>query len=147
MMAGRRVIRSQAGPLLAGMACLMLLAGCNMRPNAPESRAEYFVEKMLLETQTDELRSLTTLAPDQGLDALITDIPTRTAMTYLRNRQRLGAQFGFHVAGQARVADDRKTVSVAVTEGITVGAAETVILRVDLVHLDDEWRVARLRAD
>lgn len=148
MMAARHGAILRAGRLLLGLACVAGFAGCDFRPSAPESRAEYFVEKLVREPQAlDDLRAVAQLAEGEGPEALVRDIPTRTAVTYLRARLRLGADLGFHVAGLARDAPDRKLVNVSVSEGLAVGAADSVRFQVEMVRAGADWRVARLHAD
>lgn len=148
MMAGRHGGVARVGRMLAALACIAGLNGCDLRPSAPESRAEYFVEKLIREPQAlDDLRAVARLAEDENPDALATDTPTRAAITYLRARARLGAKLGFHVADSARLDAGHRRVSVDVSEGVTVGGAEAVRFQVDMAQSDGDWRVARLHAD
>jgi hypothetical protein len=148
MMAGGLGVIGRAGRMLAGVACLAGLAGCNLRPSAPESRAEYFVEKFIRTPQAaDDLRAVTALAAGESPEALAGDPHTRTAIQYLRARERLGAALGFHVSGTRSAAPDRKQVTVTVSEGLAVGGAEAVRLQVELTRRDSDWIVTRLSAD
>jgi hypothetical protein len=125
------------------------VSGCGLlRPSAPESRAEYFIEKLVLEPQAvDDLRAVAVLPEAGAPDDLLADVPTRTAVTYLRARARFEAELRFHVAGSARPAADERRVEVVVSEGLAVGARQTVRFSVDLKQVDDDWRVVRLHAD
>ena len=149
MDAGRHGITRCAGRLLVGLLCGIAAGACDFRPSAPESRAEYFVEKLIREPQAvDELRGIARLAEGESPDSLAHDLPTRTALTYLRARQRLGAKFGLHVAGTERPAPEKRVVDVVVSEGAVVlneGAA--VRFRVELQKQEDAWLVTRLRSD
>jgi len=149
MNAGRQGVARSAGRLLVGLLCGIAAGACDFRPSAPESRAEYFVEKLIREPQAvDELRSVTRLAQGESLDALAGDLPTRTALNYLRARQRLGAKFGLHVAGTQRPAPDSRVVSVVVSEGATVlNDRAAVHFQVELQKQEDAWLVMRLRSD
>lgn len=139
-----------AGGVLVGLVCLGGLAGlaaCGLRPSAPESRAEYFVQKLVQSPEaTDDLRAVTQLAAGEGPDSLVQDVPTRTALTYLRARARLGAKLGFHVAGASRSEPERRVVEVVASEALAVGA-DTVRFQVELQKLDGDWRVVHLHAD
>jgi len=149
MDAGRHGITRCAGRLLVGLLCGIAAGACDFRPSAPESRAEYFVEKLIREPQAvDELRGIARLAEGESPDSLAHDLPTRTALTYLRARQRLGAKFGLHVADTQRPAPDIRAVNVVVNEGATVlNERATVRFQVELQKLDDAWLVTRLRTD
>ena len=146
---GRHGVARCTGRLLVGLLCGIAAGACDFRPSAPESRAEYFVEKLIHEPQAvDELRSVARLAEGESPDSLANDLPTRTALTYLRARQRLGAKFGLHVAGTQQPAPDTRVVSVVVSEGTAVlNEAAAVRFQVDLQKQEDAWLVTRLRSD
>jgi len=149
MKPGRHGVTRCAGQLLAGLLCGIAASACDFRPSAPESRAEYFVEKLIHEPQAeDELRSVMRLAEGQSPDSLANDPLTRNTLTYLRARQRLGATFGLHVAGSQKPAPDTRVVSVVVSESaaaLNEGAA--MRLQVELQKQEDTWLVTRLRSD
>ncbi|HJW81873.1 MAG TPA: hypothetical protein VJ396_06465 [Acidiferrobacterales bacterium] len=138
-----------AGRLLVGLLCGIVVVACDFRPSAPESRAEYFVEKLIREPQAvEELRSVARLAEGESPDALANDLPTRTTLTYLRARQRLGAKFGLHVAGTQRPTPDNRAVTVVVSEGTAVLNEGTAVrFQVELQKQEDAWLVTRLRSD
>lgn len=137
-----------AGRVLAALVCVAGLAGCDFRPSAPESRAGYFVEKLVVEPEAaEDLRAVAWLAEDQSPEVLIGDIPTRTAIVFLRARTRLGHKPGFHLGETTRPAPEKRTVFVYASEGGTVGKAETVRFQVEMELRDNEWRVVRLQAD
>lgn len=137
------------GRLLVGLLCGIAMVACDFRPSAPESRAEYFVEKLILEPQAiEDLRGVARVAEGESPDTLASDLPTRSALNYLRARQRLGAKFGLHVAGTQRPAPDSRVVSVVVSEGTAVlNEAAAVRFQVELQKQDDAWLVTRLRSD
>lgn len=148
MRAGARSGLVSAGRMLVAIACVAGVAGCNPRPSAPETRAEYFVEKFIREPQAvDDLHAVALLADGQSPDDLMSDLATRTAVTYLRDRARLGAKLGFHVAGLGRVKTDRMLVNVIVNEGAAVGAADEVRFEVEMQKSGQDWRVTHLHAD
>jgi len=149
MDAGRHGVARCTGRLLVGLLCGIAVGACDFRPSAPESRAEYFVEKLIHEPQAvDELRSVARLAEGESPDSLANDLPTRTALTYLRARQRLGAKFGLHVAGTQRPAPDNRVVNVVVSEGAAVlNEGVAVRFQVELQKQEDAWLVTRLRSD
>jgi len=147
-MAGARSGWISASRMLVAIACVAGIAGCNQRPSAPESRAGYFVEKFIREPQAaDDLRAVTQLAEGQSPDDLVTDMATRTAVTYLRDRAHLGAKLGFHVTGMTEVMPGNMKVNVIVNEGVAVAAADEVRFEVELQKSGQDWRVTRLRAD
>jgi hypothetical protein len=149
METGRLFFARYAGQLLAGILCGVAASACDFRPSAPESRAEYFVEKLILEPQAeDELRSVAQLAEGESPDSLANDPPARNALTFLRARQRLGATFGLHVTGTRQPAANTRVVSVAVSEDVTALSEGAVVrFQVELQHFDDAWLVTRLRSD
>lgn len=137
-----------AGWLAAAIAAAVAAGGCDVRPSAPESRAEYFVRKLVREPQAlADLRAVAALPESGAPDDLLADLPTRTALTYLRARARLGADLGVHVAGTVTPAPDERRVEVVVSEGLAIGARPTVRFSVELRRTGDDWRVVRLRAD
>lgn len=149
MNAGRHGVARCTGWVLVGLLCGVALAACELRPSAPENRAEYFVEKLIREPEAEkELRSVARLAEGESPDALANDLPTRTALTYLRARERLGAQLRFHVAGTRRPAPDSRVISVVVSEGVAVLQENTAVrFQVELQKHEDAWLITRLRSD
>lgn len=142
--ASRVVIARRA---LVGVIGLLVVAGCPFRPTAPQSRAEYFIDKLIHAPQdTDDLRAVVWLTEGQNPEMLISDLPTRTAVTYLRTRVRSGAALGVHVAGVTTLAADRQRVQLDVTEAGAAGS-EPVRFEAELEKRDQEWRVIRLHAD
>lgn len=134
--------------MLVAIACVAGVASCNSRPSAPESRAEYFVEKFIREPQAaGDLRAVAQLAEGQSPEDLMTDLATRTAVTYLRDRARLGATLAFHAVGLGRAKGDRMLVAVIVNEGVAVGTADEVRFEVAMQKSGQDWRVTHLRAD
>ncbi|MDH4133269.1 MAG: hypothetical protein OEV31_00635 [Gammaproteobacteria bacterium] len=131
-----------AGPFLA-----LGGGGCDFRPSAPESRAEYFVEKFILKPAAhDDLRAVAALGETDSPESLLTELPVRTAVIYLRARAQAGVSLGFHVSGSYPVDDDHKTVDVVVSED-TVLTLEPVRFRVDMTRRDKNWWVTRLQSD
>jgi hypothetical protein len=142
--ASRVVIARRA---LVGAVVLLWMAGCPFRPTAPQSRAEYFIDKLIHAPEdTDDLRAVVWLAEGQNPEMLVSDLPTRTAVTYLRARVRSGATLGVHAAGVTTLAADRQRVQLDVTEAAAV-RSEPVRFEVELEKREQEWRVIRLHAD
>jgi hypothetical protein len=135
----------------AGVMMIVLagLAGCQLlRPSAPESRAVYFVEKMVREpAAVDDLRAVMWLADDQLPDSFVADLSTRTAMLYLRTRHRQGASLDFSSTVRSSPTTSRKMVRVTVRESGAGKLAEPVQFDVSLEKRDTEWRVTRLHTD
>ena len=149
MDAGRHGVARSAGRLLVGLLCSLAARACDFRPSAPESRAEYFIEKLIREPQAvEELRGVARLAADESPDSLAGDLPTRTALTYLRARQRLGAKFGLHVADTQRPTPGTRLVNVVVSEGTAVlNERAAVHFQVELQKQEDAWLVTHVRSD
>ena len=132
---------------LVGAIGLLVIAGCSLRPTTPQNRAEYFVDKFIRAPQdTDDLHTVAWLAEGQTPDMLIGDLPTRTAVAYLRARARSGVALGVHATGVTTLAPERRRVQLDVTEPAAAGAPP-VRLETELEQRDHEWRVVRLRAD
>jgi hypothetical protein len=146
MLMGSNVMWRQAGVTLIVLAGL---AGCHLlRPSAPESRAIYFVEKMVREpTATDDLRAVMWLADDQLPDSFVTDLPTRTALTYLRTRHRLGASLKFSSTVRLSPTATRKTVRVTVRDPGAGKSADAVLFDIGLEKRGTEWRAIRLQTE
>lgn len=128
--------------------CLAATGGCPQRPTAPESRAAYFIEKLIHEPQAvEDLRAVAIFPDERGPEAFLDDLPVRTALSYLRARARLGAELGIHTGGASAAGANRRRVVVSVSEGLALGATEAVRFQVELSRRDDEWMVTRLTAD
>ena len=141
-----RVARCTARSLV-WLLCGAALSACDFRPSAPESRATYFVEKFITAPQAmDDLRAVARLAEDQNPETLASDLPTRSAVAYLRARQRLGADLGFHAAGTSRNASGNRVVKVIVSES-TATKDTAVRFEVELHNQDQVWLVVRLQSD
>lgn len=134
-------------PATAGLLFALFLSGCDFRPSAPESRAEYFVEKFIREPAAlDDLRAVAAIAATDSPESLLTELPAKTAVLYLRARSQAGVSIGFHVAGSFVADDDHKTVDVMVSED-TALAIEPVRFHVEMTRRDNDWWVTRLQAD
>jgi hypothetical protein len=150
---GRDGVARSTGRFLAGLLCGLAVSACEFQssapPRAPESRAEYFVARLIHDPQAvDELRSVARLAEGASPDSLVSDLPTHTALNYLRARQRLGAKFGLHVASTKRTAADSRVVSVVVSEGATaLSEGTTVNFQVEMQKQEDSWLVTHLRSN
>lgn len=138
-----------SGQMLAVLLWLAALGACDTRPTAPETRASYFVEKFIVEPQNETgWRGVTGLSEDQSPETLMKDLQTRTAVSYLRARHRLGAELGFHIASANRRANGDRVVEVTVSEGVpTVGKPATVRFQVELHNQNRQWIVVQLQSD
>lgn len=145
---GRSITRS-SGRMLVALFWLAAVGACDIRPSAPESRASYFVEKLIVEPHNEtDLRGVTALPENQSPETLVKDLATRTAVSYLRARHRLGAELGFHAAGTNRLANGSKVVNVIVNEGTaTVGKEAAVRFQVELQNQNRQWLVVHLQSD
>lgn len=120
-----------------------------MRPSAPESRASYFVEKLIVEPRNEtDLRGVTGLSETQSPETLMKGLQTRTAVSYLRARHRQGAEFDFQIAGTHRLTNGSKVVNVVVSEGaVTTGREAAVRFQVELHNQNRHWIVVHLQSD
>lgn len=145
---GHGLTRS-SGQTLAVLLWLAALSACDIRPTAPETRASYFVEKFIVEPQNEtDLRGITGLSENQNPETLMKDLQTRTAVSYLRARHRLGAELGFHIASTNRRANGDMVVEVTVSEGVpAVGKPLTVRFQVELRNQNRQWIVVHLQSD
>jgi len=137
------------GRMLVGLLWLLALSACDSRPSAPETRASYFVQKFILEPQNHvDLRAVSQLSENASPETLVSDLQTRTAVSYLRARHRLGAAFGFHIAGTVRTSNGNKVVTIVVSEAVaTVGNDAAVRFQVELHQQNQAWFVTRLQSD
>ncbi len=134
--------------MLAGLLCLAIGAGCSLRPSAPETRAVYFIEKLIHEPGAlDDLRAVAVFPDDRGPESFLDTLPVRTALLYLRARARLGADLKIRSSHAAAPGPDRRRVTVGVSEGAAIGIAEPVRFQVELARRDDQWMVTGLSAD
>lgn len=149
MNADRHGLTRSSGQMLAVLLWLTALSACDIRPSAPETRASYFIEKLIVEPQNEtDLRGVTGLPENQSPETLVKDLQTRTAVGYLRARHRLGAELGFHIAGTIRRANGDMVVEVTVSEGVpTVGKPATVRFQVELHNQNRQWIVVHLQSD
>lgn len=148
MTAGTHGGNGKTGRLRVGLACMVLLAGCEApAPTAPESRATFFVERFIRAPHAEsEWRDLVELGDNPSPDSLLADLPTRNAMTYLRARATLGEPLGFHLSDTRDLAAGRKQVVVVVSEGSGV-SRDPVRVRVELVRRDPHWKITRLQTE
>lgn len=146
---GHGVTRCTGRMLVASLWLLALSACDSPRPSAPETRASYFVQKFILEPQNYvDLRAVARLADNASPETLISDLQTRTAVSYLRARHRLGAAFGFHIAGTVRTSSGNKVVTIVVSEAVaTVSNDAAVRFQVELHQQNQAWFVTRLQSD
>lgn len=145
MLNGERGSSSSPGRAIAAIACLLVFTACPLRPSAPESRAEYFVKKLLFEPQAhDDLRAVAWLADGQEPESLLIDLPSRAAIAYLRARVRLDIDLRVRASDAGGDDDERRPVQVLVTEGT---GSEPVRFIVQLEKREQEWRVTGLRGD
>jgi hypothetical protein len=149
MNAGRHGVARCTGWVLVGLLCGVALAACEFRPSAPENRAEYFVEKLVCEPQAmEELRGVARLVEGESPDTLASDLPTRSALVYLRARVRLGAKLGFRAVGTQRPVPGSRVVTVMVSEGVAVLKESTAVrFQVELQKHEGAWLITRLRSD
>jgi len=132
---------------LAGLLCIPLLTGCLQRPSAPETRAIYFVEKLIREPQSiEDLRAVAEFPGDRGPEAYLDVLPVRTALKFLRGRARLGAELVFHASAGNDADPENRRVTVSVNEGLAIGTTPAVRFEVELARRGDEWKVTRLTA-
>ncbi len=134
---------------LVWLLCGAALSACDFRPSAPESRATYFVEKFIATPLVvEDLRGVARLSEDENPETLANDLPTRSAVAYLRARQRLGAELGVHVAGTTRRANGNKVVKVVVSESKAASVKDGAVrFEVEMQNRDRAWLVVRLQSD
>ena len=137
------------GRMLVALLWLLTLGACDSRPSAPETRASYFVQKFIHEPQNHvDLRAVAQLADNASPESLTSDLQTRTAVSYLRARHRLGAALGFHIAGTVRTSSGNKVVTIVVSEAVaTVSNDAAVRFQVELHQQNQAWFVTRLQSD
>lgn len=131
--------------LIAVVLGMQLLAGCFLRPGAPEARAELFIETLINTPQAqDELAIIAELPPQTGAEALVEGVAARAGLKYLQARARLGARIRVD-ASDSRLTGDQQQVNVNAREGYTGG--EVVRFHVHLARRDDEWRVTQVTSE
>ena len=136
--------------LVAGIWLMSVLAACEPFWSTPESRARDFIEA-LVETpsETQPLRDIANLLPEQNPEALIDDLSARVGVDFLRARQAQGVTLKY-VQGEIRRADDaHRAVMIHVTylqPGTPVTGEVRFLVRIEK---DDQgrWRIARVTGD
>jgi len=135
-------------PIVIGMAMTLLASACFYRPSGPESRAAYFVEKLVREPQAvEDLRAVTGLDAGKNVDSIVDTLPARTAIGYLRSRARLGTEYKFHATRTGKTEPERRLITVSVSEGLAIGATPAILFEVEMNLQNQEWKVVRLRAN
>jgi len=148
MSTGVQAVKYLNRAVLIVLAVALAMGGCHLRPSAPETRAIYFLDKMIREPAAiEDLRAVMWLADDQLPDSVMADLPTRTSIRYLRARHRQGASIDLSGTIRSSPAPDRRSVRVTVREAGAGKLVEPVQLDVELEKRNDEWRVTRLRTD
>jgi len=123
------------------------MGGCPQRPSAPESRAVYFVEKLIREPQAiDDLRAVAVFPDGRGPAAFLDDLAVRTAITFLQARVRLDTDLRIHSRGASAPSPERRLVTVSVNEGLAIGTALSIQFQVELVRRENEWMVIHIAA-
>ena len=104
---------------------------------------------MTAPAETQPLRDIANLAPEQDPEALIDDLSARVGVDFLRARQAQGVSLKF-VPGETRRADDaRRTVTIRVTylqPGTPMTGEVRFLVRIEK---DDQgrWLIARVTGD
>lgn len=134
----------------AGLWLVLLLAACEPFWSTPEARARDFIEALVTTpAETQPLRDIANLPPEQNPEALIDDLAARVGLDFLRARRTQGVSLKF-VQGEARPVDDAHRTVVIHVSYLQPGTPVTGEVRF-LVRLekDDQarWRVARVTGD
>jgi hypothetical protein len=134
----------------AGLWLALALAACEPSWSTPESRARDFIEALVTApAETQPLRDIANLSPEQSPEALIDDLSARVGLDFLRARHTQGVSLKF-VQGETRPADDTHRAVVIHVTYLQPGTPVTGEVRF-LVRLekDDQarWRIARVTGD
>jgi len=133
--------------VVVAISVAVFAGACFHRPTGPETRATYFVEKMVKEPQAiEDLRAVAEFSGARGVDSFLDSLPTKTAVGYLRSRVRFGSDLKFHATRTGTPSPDRRLITVSVSEGMAIGATPAIQLQVELRLRDNEWKVTALSA-
>lgn len=135
---------------VAGLWLVLGLAACEPFWSTPESRAQDFIEALVMApAETQQLRDIADVPSEQNPEALIDDLSARVGVDFLRARQAQGVSMKF-VQGETRRADDgHRAVMIHVTylqPETPVTGEVRFLVRIDK---DDQgrWRIARVTGD
>jgi hypothetical protein len=134
----------------AGLWLVLGLAACEPFWGTPEARARDFIEALVTApAETQPLRDIANLPPEQNPEALIDDLSARVGLDFLRARQSQGVSLKF-VQGKARPAGDARLTVVIHVAYLQPGTPVTGEVRF-LVRLEQDdqarWRIARVTGD
>lgn len=135
---------------IAGLWLVLVLSACEPFRGTPESRARDFIEALVTApAETQPLRDIANLPPEQDPEALIDDLSARVGLEFLRARHTQGVSLKF-AQGEARPVDDARRAVVIHVSYLQPGTPVTGEVRF-LVRLekDDQarWRIARVTGD
>lgn len=129
---------------------LFVLAGCGLIWNTPEGRARDFIETLVTApAETERLRSIANLPPEQNPEALIDDLSARVGIDFLRARHAQDVSLKF-VTGETRRLDEARHAIVIHVSYLQPGTPTTDEVRF-LVRIEKDaqgrWRIARVTGD
>ena len=134
----------------AGLWLVLGLAACEPFWGTPEARARDFIEALVTApAETQPLRDIANLSPEQSPEALIDDLSARVGLDFLRARQAQGVSLKF-VQGEARPVDEAHHTVVRhvsfLQPGTPVAGEVRFLVRLEKVD-QTRWRIARVTGD
>ena len=134
----------------AGLGLALLLAACQPFWSTPETRARDFIETLVTApAETQRLRELANLPPEQNPEALMDDLSARVGLDFLRARHAQNVSLKF-VAGETRQLNEAShTVMIHVTyllPGTPTMDEVRFLVRIEK-DAQDRWRIARITGD
>src|SRR3989344_9661948 len=135
---------------IAGIWLVSALPACEPLWGPPEGRARDFIEALVTApAETQPLRDIANLAPEQDPEALIDDLSARVGVDFLPARQAQGVSLKFVPGETRRAGDARRTVTIRGTSlqpGTPMTGEVRFLVRIEK---DDQgrWLIARVTGD
>jgi hypothetical protein len=126
------------------------LAACEPWWNTPEGRARDFIEALVLSpAQTESLRDIANLAPDQNPEGLLDNLAARIGLDFLRARRAQGVTLKFAPGETRKTGAARRAVMIHVRylePGTPATGEVRFLVRVEK-NGQGRWRIASVAGD
>ena len=132
---------------VGGAFLLLCLAACEPFWNAPEGRAQDFIETLVrTPADTQKLRDNAHITPDRNPDDLLDGLSSRVALDFLRAKQAQGVTLKFAQSDARMIDATHRTVTIRVTylEPGTPTNGEVRFQVQSEKDAQDHWHVARV---
>lgn len=132
---------------VGGAFLLLCLAACEPFWNAPEGRAQDFIETLVMTpADTQKLREIANITPDRNPEDLVAGLATRVTLDFLRAKRAQGVTLKFAQSEARNMDAAHRAVTIRVTylEPGTPTNGEVRFQVQSEKDAQDHWHVARV---